>query len=43
MMRDKIAKWYAQGLWSASMVHDALLHGVISDKEYRDIVGDEQK
>lgn len=40
MMREKIARWYAQGLWCASMVHDALLHGVISEEEYHEIVGE---
>ncbi len=38
-MKDKIAKWYAQGLWTAKMVHDAVDKGVITDKDYKDIVG----
>ena len=38
-MKDKIAKWYAQGLWTAKMVHDAVDKGVITDNDYKDIVG----
>lgn len=37
-MRDKIKRWYEQGLWSAAMVHDAVDKGIITEREYRDIV-----
>lgn len=37
-MRDKIKRWYEQGLWSAQMVHDAVDKGIITEQEYRDIV-----
>ena len=37
-MRDKIARWYEQGLWSAQMVQDAVDKGIITEQEYRDIV-----
>ena len=38
-MKDKIAKWYAQGLWSAQMVHDAVDKGIIDEADYQKIVG----
>ena len=37
-MRDKIKRWYEQGLWSDQMVHDAVDKGVITEQEYQDIV-----
>ena len=37
-MKDKIAKWYAQGLWTAKMVRDAVDKGIITEQEYREIV-----
>ncbi len=37
-MKDKIARWYQQGLWSAQMVHDAVDKGIITEQEYREIV-----
>lgn len=37
-MRDKIKRWYEQGLWSAAMVHDAVDKGVITEEDYRNIV-----
>ena len=37
-MKDKIKRWYEQGLWSAAMVHDAVDKGIITEQEYRDIV-----
>ena len=39
MMREKIAKWYAQGLWSVQMVKNAVEKGVITEQEYKEIVG----
>lgn len=38
MMRDKIAKWYAQKLWNKQMVLDAVEKGVISESDYKQIV-----
>ena len=38
-MKEKIAKWYKQGLWSEAMVRAAWEKGVISYDEYREIVG----
>lgn len=37
-MKDKIARWYQQGLWSTQMVHDAVDKGIITEQEYREIV-----
>ena len=37
-MKDKIKRWYEQGLWSDQMVHDAVDKGVITEQEYQDIV-----
>lgn len=38
-MFEKIKKWYAQGLWTAEMVRKAVNKGIISDEQYREIVG----
>lgn len=37
-MKDKIARWYQQELWTAKMVHDAVDKGIITEQEYQDIV-----
>ena len=33
-MKDKIAKWYKQGLWSLAMVRNAANKGVITSDEF---------
>lgn len=38
-MKDKIAKWYAQGLWSRDMVLNAVKKGVLTDGEAGEILG----
>ena len=38
-MRDKIAKWYAQGLWTEDMVREAVEKGVITEEEAEEILG----
>lgn len=38
-MRDKIAKWYKQGLWTATMVANAIKKGVITELDYYEITG----
>lgn len=38
-MKDKIAKWYAQGLWTEDMVREAVEKGVISESEAEEILG----
>lgn len=38
-MKDKIAKWYRQGLWAADMVQNAVDKGIITAADYAEIVG----
>ena len=38
-MREKIAKWYAQGLWTEDMVHQAVKKGVLTEAEAAEILG----
>lgn len=40
-MKDKIAKWYKQGLWSAAMVQNAVDKGVITAEQAAEILGQE--
>ena len=39
-MKEKIKKWYEQGLWTAEMVRNAVIKGKLTEDEYRDIVGE---
>ena len=39
-MKEKIKKWYEQGLWTAEMVRNAVIKGKLSADEYREIVGE---
>ena len=36
-MKDKIAKWYKQGLWTEKMVKNAVKKSVITESDYIDI------
>lgn len=38
-MRDKITKWYKQGLWTTTMVANAIKKGVITELDYYEITG----
>lgn len=40
-MKEKIAKWYKQGLWTAEMVQNAVKKGLITEAEYNEITGKE--
>lgn len=40
-MKDKIAKWYAQGLWTEDMVRQAVEKGVITETEAEEILNSE--
>lgn len=40
-MKDRIERWYKQGLWSETMLRNAVEKGVISDDEYMEITGKE--
>lgn len=36
-MKEKIKRWYEQGLWTAEMVRNAVIKGKLTE-EYREIV-----
>ena len=38
-MKDRIAKWYKQGLWSAEMVQNAVSKGILTADEVAEILG----
>ena len=40
-MKDRIIKWYRQGLWSQRMVRSAALKGVITQQEAEEILKEE--
>lgn len=40
-MYNKIKKWYDEGIWTKSMVRDAVVKGKITAEEYKDITGEE--
>lgn len=40
-MKEKIAKWYKQGLWTAEMVQMAVEKGILATDDYAEIVGEE--
>lgn len=40
-MKDKIAKWYKQGLWSKEMVKNAADKGIITGEDYKEITGED--
>ena len=37
-MYEKIKKWYAQGLWTNEMIHNAVSKGVLSQKQAEKIL-----
>ena len=37
-MKEKIIKWYKQGLWTAEMVRKAVDKGWLTDDEYAELV-----
>lgn len=39
-MKEKIKRWYGQGLWTAEMVRNAVIKGKLTEEEYREIVGE---
>ena len=39
-MKEKIARWYAQGLWTAGMVRSAVEKKVISETDFEEITGE---
>jgi len=38
-MKNKIAKWYKQGLWTDDMVLDAVEKGILTKEEATEILG----
>ena len=38
-MKERIAKWYKQGLWTADMVQDAVDKGILKPEEAAEILG----
>lgn len=40
-MKEKIAKWYKQGLWTEEMVKQAWEKSILTEEEYLKIVGKE--
>lgn len=39
-MKEKIEKWYAQGLWTKKMVRNAVEKKVISETNFEEITGE---
>ena len=37
-MKEKIIKWYKQGLWTAEMVNNAVSKGVLTENEANEIL-----
>ena len=37
-MKEKIAKWYKQGLWTADMVRNAVTKGILTEEEAAEIL-----
>jgi hypothetical protein len=37
-MKEKIAKWYKQGLWTAAMVHMAVMKSIITEDDASEIL-----
>ena len=37
-MKDKIARWYKQGLWTAKMVQSAVVKGKLTEEEAAEIL-----
>lgn len=37
-MKEKIAKWYKQGLWTADMVKNAVDKGILTEEEAAEIL-----
>lgn len=37
-MKEKIAQWYSQGLWTSEMVQDAVGKGILTQEDYTEII-----
>ena len=40
-MKEKIEKWYKMGLWSESMVRNAVLKGILTLAEAEELIGND--
>ncbi len=40
-MYEKIKHWYETGKWTAEMVHNAYVKGVITEEQYETIIAEE--
>lgn len=38
-MKAKITKWYKHGLWTMAMVANAVVKGILTAREYEEIIG----
>ena len=38
-MKEKIAKWHKQGLWTLKMVRNAAAKGIITADDFKEITG----
>ncbi len=41
-MKEKIAKWFKQGLWTTEMVHNAVKKNIITEDDANEILGKEE-
>ena len=39
-MYENIKKWYTMNLWSAAMVRQAVVKGIITEAQYEEITGE---
>lgn len=42
-MKEKITKWYKQGLWTKTMLQNAVDKGVITIDEMNEIIGEKEE
>lgn len=39
--KEKVARWYNQGLWTESMIMNAVVKGALSEEDAKEILGKE--
>lgn len=39
-MKERIEKWYKQGLWTVDMVKNAVAKGIITKEQYEELIGE---
>ena len=42
-MKEKITKWYKQGLWTKTMLQNAVDKGVFTIDEMNEIIGEKEE